>query len=726
MIFSFFSFHTSFAQSGMNSDRSVNSFGSTQVDSFERTQFEYVSEETPPEQTQEERKWYEKLSDGVRTISTNIAGLFRRVFNPGYDDLDAGNGNQPSPEDTQEEPTPPPVVEEAPEEDFSQEQEESNDLNSDEDTGRSSIPEETVSEESPSPAVEQATEPEEDITPLPVVEENNEEPDPTPVTEDTQETNNLEDQDEEEEEDSKKSSGGSSGSNSVRSLATETVSLYAGGTGTVADPYLITSAQQFQDINQNLDAHFRLENDIDFTGFDLEPIGDALVMDLFGTVVAQSANRNNNILTYNYASAEDFFEVGDTFYSSESTDLVHVVDAGDGYISIHNPGSNGDVTNVFPHLGEAFTGTFDGNNKTLSNITMSRTDYSLVGIFGHTLGATISDLTIEDASISLDVSSGNVETASAAVLVGAALKHPVTEEYTTIDNVTLDGGTLTVTGSLTDGIVTRVASVAASGKPEAILNNFSSTVDITATDARDVFGITSEPHALSGVYYGGDIAISVDEFEDLGNASGGFWGLEGAFGGTEHVFARVHADANITITSRSGDTTWEAPGFTGIGGVTAVIGHGDDFDDILSTTTINMDIETAPSTASHGGGASSYRLGGLSGDYPVWWDASSDLAAVDNAVIATTFNLGSGYPETSHGVIGLSRYDENVGFTNTYFNTTTTGMTEPSFNLDITDPTGQNDAWFKTASNWSFLDTDVWSVTDGSYPCLIGVTPSCT
>lgn len=45
------------------------------------------------------------------------------------------------------------------------------------------------------------------------------------------------------------------------------------GSGTMADPYLVTNAEQLQGIRENLSAHYKLANTIDLSGVDFKPIG---------------------------------------------------------------------------------------------------------------------------------------------------------------------------------------------------------------------------------------------------------------------------------------------------------------------------------------------------------------------------------------------------------------------------------------------------------------------
>lgn len=58
----------------------------------------------------------------------------------------------------------------------------------------------------------------------------------------------------------------------------------AGGDGTEQNPYKITTPEELQNINQNLSAHYRLENDLDLSGIDFEPLGNESVGAFTGTL----------------------------------------------------------------------------------------------------------------------------------------------------------------------------------------------------------------------------------------------------------------------------------------------------------------------------------------------------------------------------------------------------------------------------------------------------------
>ena len=59
------------------------------------------------------------------------------------------------------------------------------------------------------------------------------------------------------------------------SMSVVTVSAYASGAGTQADPYLITSAKELQNVNSDLSASYKLAANIDLKGVDFVPLGNA-------------------------------------------------------------------------------------------------------------------------------------------------------------------------------------------------------------------------------------------------------------------------------------------------------------------------------------------------------------------------------------------------------------------------------------------------------------------
>ena len=96
------------------------------------------------------------------------------------------------------------------------------------------------------------------------------------------------------------------------------------GSGTVADPYIISTSNQLGAIRYNLSAHYRLANNVNFAGEEWTPIG-----------------------------------------------------------SNSNP----------------FTGSFDGNGYTISNLVINQPNSDYIGFFGYTSNATVRNLNISNVSI---------------------------------------------------------------------------------------------------------------------------------------------------------------------------------------------------------------------------------------------------------------------------------------------------------------------------------------
>lgn len=144
----------------------------------------------------------------------------------------------------------------------------------------------------------------------------------------------------------------------------EALAFSGNGAGTEISPFEITTCSELQEMASDLDAYYKLMNDIDCT---------------------ETAQWNVNL---------DEWEGGDTdnplipdSYSSTTGSSVVVVN--NGYFGFSPVGDNN----------EPFTGVFDGNGKTISNIWIFRKDQDFVGLFGQTLNAHILDLTLASSSI---------------------------------------------------------------------------------------------------------------------------------------------------------------------------------------------------------------------------------------------------------------------------------------------------------------------------------------
>jgi len=265
------------------------------------------------------------------------------------------------------------------------------------------------------------------------------------------------------------------------------------GSGTQADPYVITTAAGLYAIRDDVDAYYILGNNIDLSETD-------------------------------YASA--WTPIGS-----------YMPDAGD---------PSGET----PDAAYAFSGTFDGNGKTVTGLTI--TDGTMcVGLFGVVANGTVENLTIENAVIS-----GN---AMAAAAIGYAYNSAVNDVNLT--------GTNSITGTLSEegAAPNMVAGIVGAGMDSTILN-----CDVTGT-------------ALTMMTVGGASALG-ENAHDAGLVGGGLEGCNLA-----NCSAR---DSSVTV-----DGTY----CFGIGGLS---GCAISAESVTGCTVEGVDITV---------GGNAYLVGGLTG-----------------------------------------------------------------------------------------------------------------
>lgn len=266
------------------------------------------------------------------------------------------------------------------------------------------------------------------------------------------------------------------------------------GTGTLADPYQITSCAGLQEIRDDLTANYIIMNDINCTGVDWVPIGS---------------------------------NPGDT--------LTGVLD-GDG----HTVSNISMVTSSGGNFA-GFFGSIDGGtvkNLSISNIQISAPNYSMVGGLAGEVGlANSANSTITNVHVTGTIS-GNTEVGG---LIGNAYRITDSISYSTT-NVNVSGGlhtagligmnyadvdncssagTVTSTGDYAGGLI-GYSLVSSGTEPVSEISNSSSSVDVESTGGRigGLLGGTSmrviASHATgnvdaSGGEIGGLIGVVFDE-----------------------------------------------------------------------------------------------------------------------------------------------------------------------------------------------------------------------
>ena len=288
---------------------------------------------------------------------------------------------------------------------------------------------------------------------------------------------------------------------------------FAGGTGSAEDPYQIATAEQLAKLSKDV--------------------------------------QNGNMYRNNFFKLTADIDLGEHRWVP---------------IGIYKWESSGDVTN------KMFLGFIDGNNKTISNLTIDeRTDKNAAGFFGNirnqygdTVGA--KDLTISNANIYAD--ENGLSELQAGILAGYVLAN---EDYQVVfENITVSGNV-------------KITSTSGNNNVGGMIG-YGSRVKATDCKAENI-SVTGASN--SGGFIGVDVGSAYENCEVCGKVSG-LWGLGGFVGYTstatdddpitQSVFKKCAADVEIE------GSDWNLGGFAGY----AEYGQFDNcvaFGDVTSTVT---------------------------------------------------------------------------------------------------------------------------------------------
>ena len=163
--------------------------------------------------------------------------------------------------------------------------------------------------------------------------------------------------------------------------------------------------------------------------------------------------------------------------------------------------------------GKSFSGTFDGNGKTVSNLTFSGAygDDNAFGLIGVLNGGVVKDLTL--ANVSVNVTDGECVGAVAGLMINGA----------TVSGVTVESGSVTaVRGN--GGIVGRMT---VSGPIENCNNHASITA--TSVTSGNVGGIVGAAY-YTGIYADESQAMHITDCTNTGTVAAAFMGAGGIVG----------------------------------------------------------------------------------------------------------------------------------------------------------------------------------------------------
>lgn len=337
------------------------------------------------------------------------------------------------------------------------------------------------------------------------------------------------------------------------------------GNGTSASPYEVATAAQLNEVRGDLDAHYILTADIDLSSYtNWEPIG-----------------------TFVPVSDED-------------------------------PET--------PRTADAFSGSFDGKNHTVSGLKIARNDGVVVALFGCTANATVKDLILTEANVT-----GNMMVAAG---IGYAFK-------TTVDNLDLAGANAISGKNIANGYPANMLAGTVGAAIDLTIKN----CDITGTaSARTT--VTAETDAqnvglIGGGLEGGTMSncTVTGGTVTTGNNSIGIGGLTGCAMEFDSISGSSVKDVTVSV----GDSAYL------IGGLTGYTGKSDEKQTTVSNSSADISISA---------GKNSSRVGGLIGGgffvpgYEEYFPVPTSFS-VTGCTTAGSITTGSGC-EAIGSVLGMA------------------------------------------------------------------------
>jgi flagellin-like protein len=372
----------------------------------------------------------------------------------------------------------------------------------------------------------------------------------------------------------------------------------------------------------------------------------------------------------------------------------------------------------------SFTGSFDGQNHTISNLSINRLNDNRVGLFGligeggevKNVGVINVNITGDwyvgglvgsnsDGTVSNSYSTGNVtgEGVKTGGLVGQNDNGNISNSYST-GNVTGEkrvGGLVgknnegTVSNSYSTGNVTGgdngVGGLVGSNSDGTVSNSYS-TGNVTGEE-RNVGGLVGQNDEgnISNSYSTGnvtgelsDVGGLVGKNNDIGNISNSY--STGNVSGEEQVGGLVGYNYGTVSNSYStGNVTGE---LSDVGGL---VGKNNDIGNI----------------------SNSYSTGNVSGEEQV-----GGLVGYNYGTVSNSYSTGNVTGE-SYDVGGVVGFNDNGNISNSYWDTEATGQ---SSSAGLPDSNGLTTSQMQGSSASTemigFDFTDTWSTVEGDYPEL--------
>jgi gliding motility-associated-like protein len=208
--------------------------------------------------------------------------------------------------------------------------------------------------------------------------------------------------------------------------------------------------------------------------------------------------------------------------------------------------------NPIGDLYKEFTGTYDGNNKTISNLFMNRDD-GYLGLFGYVKNGKIKNLKIVGATFYTDIGGAS----KAGILVGSIYNPDFSSTEYGIENVIIESSTISNTGN----IGTQLGGMVGESRDTNIINSHVINV-----------GVSSVMNTSSSAMVGGLIGYSwgwssVKYCSSSGNVVSDGYRVGGLIGDIHQTtVSESYSTSNVTGASHSG-------GFYGFGSSSVTISN---------------------------------------------------------------------------------------------------------------------------------------------------------
>lgn len=291
----------------------------------------------------------------------------------------------------------------------------------------------------------------------------------------------------------------------------------------------------------------------------------SFILTLIMYFFSMNFNRNSKISTVDNSGEIKASEVGVPAGFIEiwtAEDLAKITEDPDNlyedYILMNNIDLDGrDFTIIGKEMDKPYKGTFDGNGKTISNLTINNSEDSCIGMFGYINGGTVKNLILEN--INVDTKKG--------MYVGGLAGH--ISNNTNIENISIK----------TINIKTKQDTTYYQCFIGSIIGYANtSTIKQCSTFGKIEYKETYTTEAILGGAIGylvdattivENISSEVDLIYDLSSGSLKIGGLIGGINNTETTISKCHSIGKITVFRMDSNfpnvDTWSIGGLIGAG-----------------------------------------------------------------------------------------------------------------------------------------------------------------